>query len=332
MFQSGFNAGVRDAGQGLELNAIIAPPQFVSGGDYIARLGDDAFWAPYVEEVLGRHDLLGRRFDLAAGSNPTYPTFIRGDVVIKLFGYVGSWRKGFAAERAALTAVAGDLTILAPRMLADGRLFDDPDAPWPYLITSAVAGTASSDTALTAHERRAVAVQLGEQIRHLHGLCPRGVAGHEDWRPIDMATALQESSLPRHLAEQADAFIARLAPFDRVFVHGDLCANHVFVCEGRLNGIIDWGDALVTDRHYELIQLYRDMFACDKALFRAFLDASNWPVMPDFPRQTLGLALYRQAIGLVQHRTMDVFEPIAAQIPLGDVATLDELALALFRV
>ena len=65
---------------------------------------------------------------------------------------------------------------------------------------------------------------------------------------------------------------------------------------------------------------------------RAFLDASDWPVTPDFPRQTLGLALYRQAIGLAQHRTMDVFEPIAARIPLNDIATLDELALALFRV
>lgn len=35
---------------------------------------------------------------------------------------------------------------------------------------------------------------------------------------------------------------------------------HAFVENGRLTGIIDWGDAMVTDRHYELIQLYRDMF------------------------------------------------------------------------
>ena len=89
---------------------------------------------------------------------------------------------------------------------------------------------------------------------------------------------------------------------------------------------------MVTDRHYDLIQVYRDVFACDKALFRAFLDASDWPVSRRFARQTLGLALYRQAIGCVQHHSMDVFEPIAAVLPLQDIATLDELASELFSV
>lgn len=89
---------------------------------------------------------------------------------------------------------------------------------------------------------------------------------------------------------------------------------------------------MVTDWHYELIQVFRDVFACDKALFRAFLEASDWPVGRHFPRQTLGLALHRQAIGRAQHHTMDVFEPIATRLPLGDFGTLDELATELFAV
>ena len=107
---------------------------------------------------------------------------------------------------------------------------------------------------------------------------------------------------------------------------------HAFVENGRLTGIIDWGDAMVTDRHYELIQLHRDMFGCDKALLRVFLDASDWPVSKDFPRQALGLALHRQAIGLAQHHTMDVFEPVAELLPLRDIGTLEELAAELFTV
>ena len=59
---------------------------------------------------------------------------------------------------------------------------------------------------------------------------------------------------------------------------------------------------------------------------------SGWPVSKNFPRQTLGLALHRQAIGLTQHHSMDVFEPIAAQLPLDDIATLDDLAIELFAV
>ena len=59
---------------------------------------------------------------------------------------------------------------------------------------------------------------------------------------------------------------------------------------------------------------------------------SGWPVSKNFPRQTLGLALHRQAIGLTQHHSMDVFEPIAAQLPLDDIATLHDLAIELFAV
>ena len=185
---------------------------------------------------------------------------------------------------------------------------------------------------MSADERLSLAAALGRQVKRMHAIVPTGVATHEGWPVANVAEAAGQSSLPPHLVAQVDAYLARLAPFDRVFVHGDLCANHVFVENGRLSGIIDWGDAMVTDRHYELIQLYRDMFGCDKALFRTFLEASDWPVGKGFARQALGLALYRQAIGLAQHHTMDVLEPIATLLPLQDIATLDELATALFAL
>ena len=166
----------------------------------------------------------------------------------------------------------------------------------------------------------------------MHALPPSGVATEEDWPVPNVAAAAVRSSLPPHLVAQIDDCLTRLRPFDRVFVHGDLVANHVYVANGRLTGIIDWGDAMVADRHYEIIQLYRDMFGCDKALLRVFLAASDWPVSNDFPRQALGLALRRQAVGLAQHPTMDVFEPIAARLPLQEIATLDDLATELFSV
>ena len=148
-----------------------------------------------------------------------------------------------------------------------------------------------------------------------------------------MAAAAEQSSLPSHLVAQVDDYLTRLGPLDDpVFVHGDLCAMHAFVKEGRLSGIIDWGDAMVTDRHYELIQLYRDLFDCDKAMLAVFLEACEWPVRKDFARQALGFALHRQAVGLAQHHSMDVFEPIAALLPLRDLATLDDLATELFAL
>ena len=311
---------------------MITPPTFASVQDYVSRCGDMDFWWPYVAEILKRHDLAVVGRELAAGFNPTYPTFLFGDVVVKLFGYSRAWRKSHAAERAAQALVATDPEIAAPSLLAEGRLYDGVDAAWPYLVTTRMPGVSWRDAELSSEQRLSVAADLGQQVRRVHALHPSGVAMHEYWPAPSVPEAAEQSSLPPHLIAQIDDYLAQLRPFDRVFVHGDLCAMHAFVENGRLTGIIDWGDAMVTDRHYELIQLYRDMFSCDKTLFRVFLETIDWPVTKDFPRQALGLALHRQAVGLAQHHTIDVFEPIAALLPLRDIGTLDDLAAELFAV
>ncbi len=99
--------------------------------------------------------------------------------------------------------------------------------------------------------------------------------------------------------------------------------------EGNL---IDWGDALVADRHYELAQIQLNLFDGDKTLLRTFLDHSDWPVERDFARRALTEALRRQAVGLAQHRTMDVFHNLPRILKLEDIATLDDLAEAVFGV
>ena len=311
---------------------MTAPPTFASIQEFASRLGDVDFWWPYLAEVLERHGLADGGQEPVAGFNPTYPTFLLGDVVVKLFGYSQAWREGHAAERSAQALVATDLEIAAPSLLADGRLYDESDAAWPYLVTTRMHGVAWQFAEPSAEQKLSVAADLGRQVRRIHALSPSGVATHEYWPVPSVTAAAEHSSLPPHLIAQIDGSLARLGPFDRVFVHGDLVAMHAFVGNGRLTGIIDWGDAMVTDRHYELIQLYRDMFSCDKALFRLFLEACDWPVGKDFPHKALGLALYRQAVGLTQHHTIDVFEPIAALFPLQDIGTLDELATELFAI
>ena len=311
---------------------MTEPPTFSSLPDYISRVGDADFWWPSIAEILERHGLADAGEAPVAGFNATWPTFVFGDVVVKLFGYSRSWRTSHSAESGAQALVATDPEIAAPRLIGEGQLFDDVDAPWPYLITTRMSGVASFRAELSTEERRAMAAELGRQVRRVHALRPSGVATEEEWPEVDATVAAEKSSLPPHLVAQVDDYLSRLGPDDRVFVHGDLVAMHVFVEDGRLAGIIDWGDAMVTDRHVELIQLYRDMFECDMELFRVFLEASEWPIGKDFPRRALGHALHRQAVGLAQHHTIDVFEPIAARFPLDDIATLDELATVIFAV
>ena len=121
---------------------MTAPPTFASVQEFRSRRGDVGFWWPYVAEVLERHDLAGGGGEPVAGVGGTYPTFLCGDVVVKLFGYFQSWPESHAAERAAQVLVATDQRIAVPRLLADGRLYDDDDAPWPYLVTTRMLGVA----------------------------------------------------------------------------------------------------------------------------------------------------------------------------------------------
>lgn len=264
-------------------------------------------WSPAVHErlrgIVRRHGLDGRR--PRGGFNPTHPTFVCGDAVVKLFDEEASWR----AERAALRVVATDPSILAPRIVAEGER---------YLVTTVVPGRPGPPT-------RRLAGQLGEQVRRIHALRPS-----VDVPRGEFAVGALRCSLPPHLEAQAADYVAGLEPASEVFVHGDLCGMHAFVDGGELTGIIDWGDAIVADPHYELIQVYRDALGCDKELLAVFLEASGWTVRDDFPRRALGFAILRQATGLVQHRTMDVFEPFAGR--LGEFATLDELAADRFDV
>lgn len=91
----------------------------------------------------GRHGLADAGGEPVAGFNATYPTFLYGNVVVKLFGYSRSWRASHAAERAAHHLLATGPEIAAPRLLGEGQLYDDVDAPWPYLITTRMSGVAS---------------------------------------------------------------------------------------------------------------------------------------------------------------------------------------------
>ena len=92
-----------------------APPDFKSPQDFVARIGDIEFWAPYVTEVLERHDLADSSPAPEAGFNATYPTFVCDEVVVKLFGGPGPWRRSFTGERAAHDLIADDPGIAAPR-------------------------------------------------------------------------------------------------------------------------------------------------------------------------------------------------------------------------
>jgi len=288
------------------------------------------FWRPYATAILRRHGM-DARVEIVAGQGGTFPTLLTPEAVIKLFGHLPSWRASHEADRAATRLVATDPAIRAPALLAEGRLFGEPAAPWPYLVATRMQGMHWGDASLSAGERAVVAAELGRQVRRIHALAPSyEIPTAETWAGRTLTDAARETVLPAHLVAQIDDFVAKANPDDRVFVHGDLMFRHVFIEAGRLAGMIDWGDALVVDRHYELAQLQLNLFDGDKTLLQTFLDHSDWPVEPTFARRSLVAAFHRQAVGLAQHPTMDVFYKLPHLLPLDQIETLDELADAVF--
>ncbi|CAN0401612.1 unnamed protein product, partial [Phaeothamnion confervicola] len=107
----------------------------------------------------------------------------------------------------------------------------------------------------------------------------------------------------------------------------DLTADHVFGEDGRTgwtpSGVIDFGDARIGDRRYDLIPLFVSTFAGDHALLRAYLDAIDGDLTGgDFPRSMLALTL------LHEFRVLGAWleeHPAARDLP-----TLDALATAMW--
>ncbi|MEQ4204855.1 phosphotransferase [Actinopolymorpha sp. B9G3] len=300
------------------------PPPDFSRGDYGDRLGDVGFWAPYVREVLRRHGHADG--DLQAGFVGTYPTFLAGPVVVKLFGWFRTWRADHDAELAVQQLLRGHPNIPAPALVAHGQLYDHAD-PWPYLVTTRLAGIAWRDLRPSAVTGTKLAGTVGEIIRQVHDLrVPEAAGLQRDWlgdhRPGTAERQRAWGTLPEHLIDQIPDFLSAPSPHRRL-VHADLTEDHLFVDGGQLVGIIDWGDAFVTDPYYELPALHLGAFGGDKRLLGAFLAGYGWPVDDAFCRRAMSMAL--------MHR-FDVL-PGVRDIARGrDVATLDDLAVLLWDV
>lgn len=146
------------------------PPTFTTTQEYRARLGDADFWSLYVDEAWRAQGLADHAAVLEAGVNPTFPTFLAGDVVVKFLGHVTTWPATYAGERAALARVGGEPDLPGPRLRGAGRLSPE----WAYLTLDRVPGVEHRVAGLSADQQHAVAAQLGGAIQRLQGLATAG--------------------------------------------------------------------------------------------------------------------------------------------------------------
>jgi hygromycin-B 7''-O-kinase len=320
---------------------VVERPTFTSRADYGPRFTDPVFWRPYVAAICARHGL-GPCAELRAGLPGTNPVFVVDKAyAVKLYVDLFNGAVSYAIERATYGLIARTPGLPAPALVATGDLFDSTGGwPWPYIITQAIPGLSLGESQVSYADRLALAAWLGLVVRGIHTL-PLVGAGplRPAWDDFAAFLAAQRAAaaanharwgrLPARLVAQIDTYLPRpnelidqsAAP---ALIHADLNRDHVLgeIVSGawRPTGIIDFGDARVGDRMYELVALHLGLFDADGRLLGAFLDAYGFDagLRRDFVRRAMAMTLLFE---------FDTLGEVIEHMPsAAEAANLEELA------
>lgn len=313
-------------------------PQIASEKDYSRLLPQLEPWRPAVQEVLRRHGLASSSVSLRRGSASTYPSVLVGErEVVKLFGPWWCGPESLEAESSALALLSGS-GLAVPRLLHHGSLGEG----WRYLVLEQLpgAGLCALRDKLDSDALTTVAGWLGQFCQELSRieLPDSGYLG-QTWTRFtdflatrrDELTSAQESVLPPHLHTGLEQWLPPVGDLidsdrDPVLLHGDLHDHHVFATLNggfQVTGVIDFTDALVGDRYYEIGPLFVHTFRADRSML------AGWLVDAELPSAgTLGFPTRALA-----HTILHEFDPLARlRDEIQQFATLDELAEELFGI
>ncbi len=285
------------------------------------NLGDPDYWGPYVLTALERERLARERVETPFVG--TFPTFLVGEVVVKFFGGTFDGRRAVLVEETMHRLLADHPAIPVPELIASGQLWED-EPTWPYVITRRLAGRALRELDRIEHPSARMALELGEAVARLYRLEAPVVAARREKLGRLRGGAperLRRFGFPSVLANQVADYLKDALPADTV-VHGDLTGDHVFVRDSAIEGIIDWGDAMVADPYYELVPLFLDAFGGSRDRLRSFLDAYGW--------RASGAEFARRALQAILSFRFDTVAGIKRVVELDRVRDLGELAERLF--
>lgn len=245
-------------------------PDIPSVDEYRSRIHDNDSWLPAFSEICVRHGLDPR--SLERQGTGTHIVFRTGERIVKL--YAPFWIEDFHAESAALAPLR---ELPTPELLALGEIDG-----WPYIVMTLVPGIPAAVVwpRLDSAQRIAIARQLGELMRRLHGHRPVASLA-TDWRDF-LAERIAGAVAFHQVGEPWVGWIAgRLAAFhpspaSPVLLHADITDDHLLLTEmatgWRITGLIDFGDAMMGDPRYEFIAPLAFYAFGEPPVTRALLD------------------------------------------------------------
>jgi len=323
-------------------------PVFSSPKEYGRTFTKVDYWQPYVEYVCNRHGL-GECSEIRAGLPGTHPVFIVDRrFVVKLYTNFFNGESAQALEVAVYSLLAKDKYIPAPTLIAHGSLFERTiEWHWPYIVTSLVTGVSYGEEigSITHEDQLQVAGFAAQALRRIHALpVERSTYLVRSWNEFSQFLSARRTEilkkgenwvLPPHLASQLEGYLSRVDHLFNVtlsphLLHCDLNRDHILGAheqgKWRVQGIIDFADAKVGDRLYELVALHIGLFNCDKRLLGAFLEecGQDEEITRNFVERAMCYTLLHE---------YDIVGELLEEHPkLGQAQTLGELARHLWDV
>jgi hygromycin-B 7''-O-kinase len=234
----------------------------------------------------------------AAGSVPVFA--VGTESVIKLFP--AEEQTFFETEAAALSRVAGLLSIPTPHLIASGER-----AGWWYIVMTQLRGDSLAEAwpRIGADDRRRLMRDVGIALAELHAVPTHDLAPlATNWQNFMNAqrAACRERQLAKGLASPwADAiedFLERWTPSDdgrRVLLHTEVMREHLLVerrqRSWQLTGLVDFEPAMLGAPEYDFASVGIFVSCAEPGLLRALLD--GYGVRPDdvFPLRVMVYAL-----------------------------------------
>jgi aminoglycoside phosphotransferase (APT) family kinase protein len=169
---------------------------------------------------------------------------------------------GIGRELAVLPRLAPFLPLPVPQPLFVGE--PSVDFPWPFFGGPVVPGQELADADLDDSARAALARPLGRFLRALHSAELDVELPFDPLRRADMVfrVGLARDRLadlggaPAGAEDVLESARALPPPERLAIVHGDLHLRHALVENGRLSGVIDWGDVCRADPAIDLVLVW----------------------------------------------------------------------------
>lgn len=200
------------------------------------------------------------------GSNAVFKV---GHYIVKIFAPEESGIGGIEDTKTEIFAMrrANKLGIPSPKLVADGLVEDS--YPFYYIVMELIDGVDFSEVSETFSNDEKILI--GKQLRKITDRMNTPCDQFNNFDVIyDKSRYKRWNTYPKSFRQERLRYIRSRDFGQKVFVHGDLCADNIRITPQHELYIIDFADAVLAPIVYEQALVACELFAFDKAYMQGY--------------------------------------------------------------